>query len=1600
VYTLQGGSTLPDGVTLSSNGLLSGTASALTSATVVSFTILVNDAQLQTVQQAITLSLTFGDDYFKSTTLAIQANTTPFISDASNNNLVLTPSGNVKVNEANPFQDGYYSTQFNTSGYLNTTADATFTGDFTFECWAYLTAYSGTSCFFTIGNESAGRYYFALTGTGGQLWSNVYGGGNFTWGTATSVPLNTWTHVAWVRSGTTVTGYVNGVSVGTQTISGTVGNANGVWIGANPSGGYLWSGYLNNVRLINGVALYTEAFTPPTAPLTTVEPAVTYTAPSTVDYLVVGGGGGGSYLVGGGGGGGGMLTGTSLPVTPNTSLAITVGNGGTGATTQVSGGSGGYSAFSNSADTTYSGVFTGSSYIRKSGAGVLATAGGDLTIETWIYANTSSITGLYDGGPGEANIIRNLTANTFGWQGNDAGGANITGKFPVSTWFHLAITYSSSGSVVKAYINGALAATGAAGNYSVGGNFDIGGTNGAASFNGYLSNFRVTNRLVYTANFAPPISPLSAVANTSYLVFKNATIIDNSINSYTITPNSVTVSSTVVPPIGIVAFGGGGGGAWSAGVGLSGGSGGGGSGAESGGGAGGQSTLGQGNAGGAGAGARLAGGGGGAGAVGETAGTTVLTAGNGGAGISSSISGTTTYYAGGGGGGSETTNANNFPGNGGIGGGGKGGGMVAATVHANAGITSTGGGGGGGGNVSGSVSGKGGDGGSGIVIIRYADTASPAVTTGNPDIVVSGGYRIYRFTQSGTIKFRSTSSPAVTAAQTVLLTCQSSRFVDKSTNARTITVTSTPKITQVIPYTLPVNTYGSGYFATATDYVTTQAITMSSTAFTVECWINTTNKTAYAGLCKNGAAAEWNVSDIYIIGLDASGNSIWIYDAQASGGISLNGTTTVTDGAWHHVAFVYDGTNYKLYIDGVQNATTAKPAMAQTARVQNIGADIKSSRPWVGYISNFRIINGTALYTTAFTPSTAPLAAVTNTNLLTLQTKQSHNNNTYLDISSYNNAVTRVGAPSQGTFSPFSPAGWSTNFNGSTDALEYPSTYNLSSGASAVTCTVEAWFNTSTPATDQTIFGKYTDGNIGLRLGVSGSKVYAILNGNTTNITGTTTLLANTWYHVAISGSVGSWKLFLNGVQESTTFTGSVNLGGTSVSQIGRTSNVVYFNGNISNVRVVRGTALYTSNFTPSITALTAVTGTVLLACQDNRFKDNSVNVLNTTIVGTPKIQAISPFKPSSVYDPVLHSGSVYSPTTSDYLSTTMGDGQAFGTGDFTVEMWVYNTAVSHNLCMYATSTSSWAMLTYLSAFYWQENGTNLGNVGTVTLNAWTHYAVSRTASVLKIFINGVQFYSAANTYNYSNNTTARYVGVNGGSAGAYISNLVVTKGIGKYKGTFNPPTAPVTRALSTTFLLDSASAAITDASGRNNILTIGDAKVSTKVNKYGTGSMYFDGTGDYITCTNPQFAPGTGDFTIEGWVYNTTDVSNKGVFHLAATLLPSTISGLGLAFFGTSNTWTWLYNGTQTSFGSVPLLNTWYHFAMCRSGTSMRLFLNGVLLGTVSDSTNYTQTALAIGTYYSSGQAMGGYIDDFRITKGVARYTANFTPPTAISVS
>lgn len=187
-------------------------------------------------------------------------------------------------------------------------------------------------------------------------------------------------------------------------------------------------------------------------------------------------------------------------------------------------------------------------------------------------------------------------------------------------------------------------------------------------------------------------------------------------------------------------------------------------------------------------------------------------------------------------------------------------------------------------------------------------------------------------------------------------------------------------------------------------------------------------------------------------------------------------------------------------------------------------------------------------------------------------------------------------------------------------------------------------------------------------------------------------------------------------------------------------------------------------------------------------------------------------------------------------------------------------------------------------------------------------------------------------------------------------------------------------------------STTITDNSSNAHTITVfGNAQLTTADKKYGTAALTLDGTGDYVmTPADADFAFGTGDFTVECWCKPTVVNSNDGLF---------TFGGLSSGLFLASFTSNW-YLGTAGSGGTnmgAATAGSWRHIAVTRSGTSLRLFINGTQLGsTLTNSTNLTGNQLKIGYYYDSTFGFVGLIDEFRVTKGIARYTSNFTAPTA----
>jgi hypothetical protein len=148
-----------------------------------------------------------------------------------------------------------------------------FNGDFTVECWVNFKNVSGVFQSF-LGQYISGLPW-VLQMNGNQLRLVGHFGGNYTEINSSLLTINTWYHIALVRSGTDLKIYVNGVNNGSATITSTVGDANNiVTIGSGTSGGNDRSnGFISNVRFVKGVAVYISDFTPPTSRLTSIQSA-------------------------------------------------------------------------------------------------------------------------------------------------------------------------------------------------------------------------------------------------------------------------------------------------------------------------------------------------------------------------------------------------------------------------------------------------------------------------------------------------------------------------------------------------------------------------------------------------------------------------------------------------------------------------------------------------------------------------------------------------------------------------------------------------------------------------------------------------------------------------------------------------------------------------------------------------------------------------------------------------------------------------------------------------------------------------------------------------------------------------------------------------------------------------------------------------------------------------------------------------------------------------------------------------------------------------------------------------------------------------------
>ena len=237
---------------------------------------------------------------------------------------------------------------------------------------------------------------------------------------------------------------------------------------------------------------------------------------------------------------------------------------------------------------------------------------------------------------------------------------------------------------------------------------------------------------------------------------------------------------------------------------------------------------------------------------------------------------------------------------------------------------------------------------------------------------------------------------------------------------------------------------GSGDFLSIPDTTTTE---FGSGDFTLEMWYNGADTDQYATLTAKGAGAFSSGNWSLMMNHSVTGD-IALYVANYSTGAPMLITGDVgIDNQWNHIAVVRYGNNWNLYVNGVSKASrTSSITIADTTSGVYIGKDQYYGRDLSGFISDYRIVKGTAVYTSNFTPPTAPLTAITNTSLLTCNDTP----NIY-NASGIPNVIT-LGGDAKSSTSVTKYANASILLDGSGDFLTIADGTNLDFGSEPFTC--------------------------------------------------------------------------------------------------------------------------------------------------------------------------------------------------------------------------------------------------------------------------------------------------------------------------------------------------------------------------------------------------------------------------------------------------------------------------------------------------------------------------------------------------------------------
>ena len=774
---------------------------------------------------------------------------------------------------------------------------------------------------------------------------------------------------------------------------------------------------------------------------------------------------------------------------------------------------------------------------------------------------------------------------------------------------------------------------------------------------------------------------------------------------------------------------------------------------------------------------------------------------------------------------------------------------------------------------------------------------------------------------------------------------------------------------------------------------------------------------------------------VYPVAFVANGNPVAVIDANASwyaairfgyesaGAISLlmstNGTTwninlgsglgTLTLNTWQHMAVSKSGTSVRVFLNGVQQGSTQTLSSATLMTGTNnwIGYLNAPSTQYVnGYISNWRLTK-TALYTANFTPSTTPLTAIANTSLLTCQSP------TIIDNSPNNFAITKNGDCDVKELNPFIQSLTISGRFSKNDIL-YAIQDNNWKGYTSIDVDVLCVGGGGGAG------GK--DGSPGAA-GGSGATILGRINVPTSKTLTVTVGGGGGSPSGSASpgdpGGIGGLPGGGNGGAAGGSGASGGGGGGGGWSGIYDTSYSVYFNGSSrlttsGSTAYTFGTGDFTVEYWAYFTSIPATYNHVVgTATTSNGFGFGLSGTATLYIthftngwastgatIATNRWYHIAFARQSGTLRMFVNGVLDYTVAglTTD-ITETGGTIGAINSGSYPMTGYISNLRVNKGTALYTSSFSGSLPSAPLTAIS-----------GTSILTCQSSTIIDNGPSALSLTSTGtpVVTTNAGSASNYSNaEPFVRYFiaggGAGGGGGNEGIQNDVFAAGGGiQFNGANG---TALTGGNGTNYSGDGggsggggggfyggAGQSIPTglSSGGGNYIN-----PSYTINSY--FSNFFDGN-DYLSFPVSANYDLPADFTIEAWVHAT------GARTTSDAIASRWVSGnrIWLLTYDNVNKWSFAVNNSSLiTYNSTIAYNTWYHIAVTRSGTTVTMWLNGVSVGTATSSYNFTSATQPLfigrnGDSTDGSQDWLGYISNFRIVKGTALYTSNFTPPTA----